>query len=216
MDAISSDLDRLERQAFRTSNDTGYEELSRAVMFFALAWFSLAFRLVDPVGSGGGFTQFIPAVICLPPIVIFLWIDKLKLRDVARRLGTFKPSRARRQRQQIAVVISLGITVAGLVFALAEFGDVSHFSGGRLAALAITFGSCGLVVAQLTEQPRQRYLGWLMGIGFGVWLGFGSGLLSTLAMTAVGTTFLAIGLVVVRRFHRKHPVLPTAGHDVRA
>jgi len=216
VDAISTDLGRLEREAFHTSNDTGYEELTRAVMFFALAWMTLAFRLVAPVGSDGWFTQFTPAVILLPPTVIFLWIDKLKRRDVAQRLGTFKPSRARRQRQQIAVVISLGITVAGLVFAPAKFGDVSHFSGGRLAALAITFGICGLVVAQLTEQPRQRYLGWLMGIGSGVWLGFGSGLLSTLAMTAVGTTFLAIGLVVVRRFHRKHPVLSTAGHNVRA
>lgn len=216
MDAISSDLDRLERQAFRTSNDTGYEELSRAVMFFALAWFSLAFRLVDPVGSGGGFTQFIPAVICLPPIVIFLWIDKLKLRDVARRLGTFKPSRARRRRQLLAIVIPMIVTATALIAALVEFGDASHFSGGRIAVTAVTFGACGLIEARLTEQPRQRYLGWLMGIGFGVWLGFGSGLLSTLAMTAVGTTFLAIGLVVVRRFHRKHPVLPTAGHDVRA
>jgi hypothetical protein len=55
-----------------------------------------------------------------------------------------------------------------------------------------------------------------MGIGSGVWLGFGSGLLSTLAMTAVGTTFLAVGLVVVRRFHRQHPVLPTAGRVARA
>ena len=215
MSVIDSDLDRLEREAFRTSNDTGFEELGRAVMMLAFAWFPLAFTLLDHASSRERSDQFALVVVLLPPILAFIGIDKLKRRDIAQRLGTFKPSSARRRRQRLAVVIPMIVTAAALTIAFLEFGDTSRFSGVRFAVTAVTFGVCGLIVARLTEQPRQRYLGWLTGIGFGFWLGFGPGGLAALGMAAVGLVYLIIGVVVVRRFHRRHPVLPTAGPDVR-
>jgi hypothetical protein len=216
--AFDSDMERLEREAFRTSNDTGFEELTVAATMLSLAWVTLAFRLVGPSASqhGSWLAGFAQPIIIVPPILALVWLDRVKAREITQRLGTFKPSRARRRRQRLARIIPVAVVAAALTLALLEFGAVPQLSAGRSAVCVVAFGVSGLIVAWLTEQPRQRYLGWVAGLGFACWLGFGSGLVTTAGMTAVGLVFLAVGLVVLRRFRRQHPVLETAGLDVRA
>jgi hypothetical protein len=211
-------LARLERQAFRELNDTGFDEIATGLSFLFLAslgaLYGLASLVSDQTADSVG-----PVVAALALLVFFgalLFVDWRRKREIGQRLGTVRPGNARRRRQRLGVVIPLSVFVPAGLFALWRVGWGESWDDGFnylvFTVMVIVGGVVGLVEAHFTERPRQRALGWVVGVAWGA--AFAGGFLAAPAIVAfalAGAVQLAVGFVVLRRFRRGNPVLPE--HD---
>lgn len=209
------ELDRLERRAFRTRGDTGFDEISEGLGFLAFASFGLVLQIGRslPQKVADQVVMVGLSLVLLASLFAWVHVDSLKKRETVGRLGTFKPGAARRRRQRLGTILPFALVFsAGLVVLwLVGWGEARDdgFNYLVFGIMVVVGGTVGLVEAHYTERPRQRALGWLFGVAWGA--AFAGGFLSSPAIVAfalAGAVHLAVGIVVLRRFRRENPILP--------
>jgi hypothetical protein len=216
MTAELTDLDRLERDAFRRFYEDGIVDVHAGSMLVVLGIGALLTDRLDNEAS---------IMIVLLALGLLVTVPLLLLRRslLRSRLGTFRPGPRRRHRIAANRMVLVGSLVLGVV-AFGATAAVTHDRGGAevLAALlpAVWFVNAVVVFgagAYLLDVPRFLLLGLLIGTVMPalIWpdLLWGHQVHPMLAFGVPGAAVVAVGLVRLVRFLRDYPVLTTGRPD---
>lgn len=208
-----SDLERLERDAFRKFYEDGLFDIFLGAMMLVLGatalvgdWFA------DELASyvvmlGLGFAVVVPLLV-------------LRRRLLRTRLGTFEPGPRRRRRiSGVRGVLFVSLAIGFVAFGLAAvaFSGTPSTDMVEVFLPVVWFVNAVVVfglMAYLLDVPRFSVYGVLFGavMPLLIWpdVLWGVQLAAWAILFALGLAVIAVGLIKLRRFLRLHPPLETA------
>ena len=208
MNESLTDLDKLERDAFRRYYEDGIFDIYLGLMLLAFFASAALWEFVED--EGASYVVMIGAALALTvPLLVF------RRRLLRERLGTFKPGPRRRVRVTRTRWVLLGSLILGLAVFVAAAVTVAGAATEDLMAVVVPllwFGNMVVVfgaMAYLLDVPRFYIYGLLgglimplmiwpeamWGIELPAWLLFGS----------AGVALIGFGLLKLRRFLQRYP-----------
>ncbi len=200
------DLDRLERRTFTSQFRDGLIDIEMGLLVGAVWLFGFFDPTREHAALGLLFIAYFVAA-CLIPIAGRRWITR-------PRLGTFKPSPARRSRIRTARVALGAMVVLQAILVLIPLGGAAPISTTRLAFTVV--GALGISIPTLFLFWFMDFTrGYLLAILLGGAISSGIYLESGLPFLVAGALMVAMGLVALVTFLHDYP-LPRERDDVSA
>lgn len=205
-----TDLESLEKQAFRRFYEDGLFDIFLGVMLATMAVGAIA---ID--ATGNEFTGMLIMVVVAIAIVVTLMVVRRRL--LAARLGEFTPGPARRRRISVVRLALLGSVVLGLLlFAVVAMGDVS-ITSLEVIMPAVWFVNAVVVLgamAYLLDVPRFYFYGFLFGTVMPVMIWpdvlWDYRIPPIVAMGVPALVAIVIGAVKLNSFLKNYPARPNA------
>ncbi len=209
-----TDLNRLERDAFRKFYEDGLFDVFMGLM---LATMALGAVLSDWLGGeAAGMAGMLGLA-----FILVVGLLSLRRRLLLSRLGTFQPGPERRRKISATRLALIGSVVVGFVVAAAAaaaYGPGIPVSSFEILMPLVWFLNAVVVMgamAYFLDVPRFLLLGLVFGLAMPllVWpdVMWGIRLSPLVAFGAPAAVIVGVGLIKLRRFLREYPPLAREG-----